>query len=260
MPLHVIVSAGGFFGPTATETDVSEDALRNRFLEPYERGEAIVAGGKTFPPSDPPTVEILEGPSAAELKEAHGFSDPGMLRLAGHLQAVTGRFISRPFGSVAAPRSTGSGETGTGSIFIVHGRNTDRAARVASFVRNLVEPTHPVVVLKDTEDAGETLIEKFEREAVHVAFAVVIATADDHGALSDETEAFEPRARQNVILELGYFWGALGREKVAVLPEPGVVLPSDLAGLLTVDSEDERQLARRLRAGGVAVNADRLLD
>lgn len=262
MTFHVMVSAGGLLGPSASENDVDESALRDRFVEPYEQGRAIVAGGKTFPPADPPTVQIFEGPSADELKEEHGLSDPGLSHLAGRLTDVTARFISKPFGS-SKQEARSSGEESTkvtnGAVFIVHGRDTDKAARVAAYVRQLVEDRHDVVVLKDAEDSGQTLIEKFESNSAAVQFAIVLATADDVGSLAESND-LKPRARQNVILELGYFWGALGRDHVAVLHEPGVELPSDLGGLLTVDPDDEQRLAKRLHHAGVQVNAQRLLD
>jgi predicted nucleotide-binding protein len=40
------------------------------------------------------------------------------------------------------------------------------------------------------------------------------------------------RARQNVVFELGFFFGSVGRERVAVLYEPDVEKPSDIDGLV----------------------------
>jgi len=65
-----------------------------------------------------------------------------------------------------------------------------------------------------------------------VPFAVVVPTPDDVEGSS--TDALKPRARQNVVLELGFFWGKLRRSDVCVLYKEGVELPSDLGGLVYV--------------------------
>ena len=45
---------------------------------------------------------------------------------------------------------------------------------------------------------------------------------------------FRPRARQNIILELGYFAARLGRARVCPLVAPGVETPSDYDGVVYV--------------------------
>ena len=56
-------------------------------------------------------------------------------------------------------------------------------------------------------------------------------TADDVGAPKDKTDQLKPRGRQNVILELGYFLCGLGRDRVRILYEEDVELPSDIHGI-----------------------------
>src|ERR1017187_1463767 len=51
----------------------------------------------------------------------------------------------------------------------------------------------------------------------------------DVGGPADETT--RPRARQNVWLEVGGFWGRLGRNKVMVIRKANIEIPSDLQGL-----------------------------
>lgn len=71
------------------------------------------------------------------------------------------------------------------------------------------------------------------------------------------------RARQNVVFELGLFIGMLGRDKVAVLYEQGVELPSDMSGILytSLDSDGawKLSLGRELLAAGVAVDLNRAI-
>jgi len=71
------------------------------------------------------------------------------------------------------------------------------------------------------------------------------------------------RARQNVILELGYFLGKLGRNRVCALYRPGVEIPSDYTGVLYVSLDDAGawrfQLAKELKAAGFSVDMNRAL-
>jgi predicted nucleotide-binding protein len=75
----------------------------------------------------------------------------------------------------------------------------------------------------------------------------------------------KPRARQNVVLELGFFWGKLTRSRVCVLYlyKEGVELPSDLGRLVYVKMDDggawRFALAKELHSAGVEVNLNRLL-
>jgi len=105
-----------------------------------------------------------------------------------------------------------------------------------------------------------TVLEKFEEHAQLASFAVVLLTADDvGGAVGQETK---PRGRQNVIFELGFFFGKLGREHVCVLLGEGVEQPSDIAGLVYVAADAsgswKYSLSRELQASGIEVAFDRI--
>ena len=114
-------------------------------------------------------------------------------------------------------------------IFIVHGHDEAAAnrVRIKVFSWTGIMPT----VLGEEAGGGGTIIEKFEKSAAKSKYALVMLTPDDEGrAMNDPTSELKLRARQNVILELGYFYGSLGRNKVAVLYQ-GVELPSDIHGV-----------------------------
>lgn len=68
----------------------------------------------------------------------------------------------------------------------------------------------------------------------------------------------EPRARQNVLLELGYFIGRLGRAKVCALKRGELEIPSDFAGVVweKMDAGNgwKLALARELKAAGYSVD------
>jgi predicted nucleotide-binding protein len=113
------------------------------------------------------------------------------------------------------------------------------------------------------EPVRRTIIEKFEDYA-DVGFAVVLMTGDDRGGARDIAfEAQKLRARQNVVLELGYFLRRLGRSRVCALYVTSVEIPSDYPGglyvLLDGGGAWRLQLARELRAAGLPVDMNRAL-
>lgn len=138
-------------------------------------------------------------------------------------------------------------------VFIVHGHNDGIKSSVAEFVRRITG--RDPIILHEQANAGLTIIEKFEQYAKNAGFAIILLTGDDSGGIRDSEELRE-RARQNVILEFGFFIGAIGRQRVAALYESGVEVPSDLGGLLytSLDSEWRFDLGREMRAAGVTVD------
>lgn len=149
-------------------------------------------------------------------------------------------------------------EVETNNIFIVHGHDERTKLNVARTIEKLqLTP----IILSEQPNQGQTIIEKFELHS-NVGFAIIILTADDLGKLkTGDKEKY--RARQNVILEMGYFIGKLGRNKVFPLFESGVELPSDLHGVLynPLDEQDNWKfnLAKELKAAGYNVDANKLL-
>ncbi len=106
---------------------------------------------------------------------------------------------------------------------------------------------------------GRTIIEKIEAHG-DVGFAVVLLTPDDEGCPKGGKP--EPRARQNVLLELGYFIGRLGRSRVCALKRGEVEIPSDFGGVVyeTYDESDRWKMAlgRELQAAGFEVDWNRI--
>jgi predicted nucleotide-binding protein len=137
-------------------------------------------------------------------------------------------------------------------VFIVHGH----AGREYEVAHVIGEFGAKPVILKDELNLGSpTLIEKLEREAKRVGYAIVIFTPDDEGKSVKDKE-LRPRARQNVVLELGFFIALLGRDKVTILHDPKVEVPSDFGGV-TYHPLDEggawkSRIEAELRAAGLA--------
>ncbi len=145
------------------------------------------------------------------------------------------------------------------SIFLVHGHD-DRRHQVAGFLRRLIPK---VTVLDEEASGGKTVIEKLEANG-NCGFAVVLMTGDDRGGVKEMPfENQKARARQNVILELGYFMGRLGRENVCALYEPDVDLPSDYQGVVFVEFDRhgawKMKLAKEMKAAGLEVDTAALI-
>jgi predicted nucleotide-binding protein len=136
-------------------------------------------------------------------------------------------------------------------IFIVHGHDEAPRESVARFLEKIgFEP----IILHERPNKGRTLIAKLREEAQEIGFAVVLMTPDDAGGKLEGP--YEPRARQNVIFELGFFIGALGPERVAPLIGAGVERPSDYEGVvyIPIDSEWKTALANELQAAGYEID------
>jgi predicted nucleotide-binding protein len=158
--------------------------------------------------------------------------------------------------SVAEARPTTPGGK---QVFVVHGRDRALREQVARLLARLdLEP----IIREEQSDRGRTIIEKFEDHALNVGYAVALLTANDFGrGPDDETWPEEPnRARQNVVLELGYFMGALGRSRVAAVLGPGVEQPSDIHGLLYISTDGpwELRIAKEMRDAGLPVDLNKL--
>ena len=139
-------------------------------------------------------------------------------------------------------------------IFLVHGR--DQAARETA-ARCLERGDFTPVILDEKPSGGRTIIEKLEHYT-DVEFAVVLLTPDDVGAAATNPTALQPRARQNVIAELGLLVGKLGRSRVCALYKGPLELPSDIHGVVYVEMDDaggwRARLARELINAGFNVN------
>jgi predicted nucleotide-binding protein len=148
--------------------------------------------------------------------------------------------------------------TDTSKVFIVHGHDELNKLIIA---RTLMQLGLNPIILHEQANAGKTLIEKFEHNS-NVGFAIILLTADDLGKAKNDAD-LKSRARQNVILELGYFIGKLGRDKVMALHEEGVELPSDLAGFVYVALDKsghwKYELVKELQTAGYSVDANNLL-
>lgn len=120
-------------------------------------------------------------------------------------------------------------------IFIVHGHDSDALIQLCSLIKDDFR-LPPPIVLREQASRGKTLIEKIEDEAPNIDLVIVLLTPDDRVIAANGTEVHR-QARQNVIFELGYFMGLIGRAhgRIILLHKDNVQIPSDIQGILTID-------------------------
>jgi predicted nucleotide-binding protein len=117
----------------------------------------------------------------------------------------------------------------TGKTLIIHGHAGQNRLELVDFLQNKLGLPRPTVI-GDEMTLGLALPVKFDKLASTVEFAIALLTPDDEGkAISDH--AYHPRARQNTLVEIGWFWGKLGLTRVLILVKDKVEIPSDLQGL-----------------------------
>ena len=144
-------------------------------------------------------------------------------------------------------------------IFIVHGHDEAAKHEVARFMEQL---GLRAIILHEKPDEDKTIIEKVEHHS-NVGFAVVLLTPDDVGHPKDTPSESKPRPRQNVVLELGYFIGILGRSRVCALLKGDIELPTDYADVPYKSMDDagawKYDLARGIKEAGMDVDLKKAL-
>ena len=139
-------------------------------------------------------------------------------------------------------------------VFVVHGHDGELKQAVARIIE---KQGIEAIILSEQANKGRTIIEKFE-DYSDVGGAICLFTADDYGrAKADKTD--NTRARQNVVLETGYFMGKLGRDHVVLLADKGIEMPSDLSGVVYTDTGKwEIDLLKELKAMGYSADFNKL--
>ena len=147
-------------------------------------------------------------------------------------------------------------------VFVVHGHDETALEQLELVLHRLgLDP----FVLKNTSGQGLTLIEALERKInssmTGNRFGIVLLTPDDMGYKQGDEQQVEPRARQNVVMEMGMLIAAFGRSNVAILKKGHVEVPSDASGIIYLSfnnhvKEIASKLCERLRIAGFEISAD----
>lgn len=234
-------------------SDYNEELLQRLFDNDVIKKEYEYA----YPQSDVSVSPFGEGPNLRE--EFRNYKDTVSIKI--HtLESILERLELIPESSGIlgiGPVEKSSKPIGP-EVFLVHGHNEGIKQTVARYIEKLdLRP----IILHEQPNEGRTIIEKFEKYST-VSYAVILLTPDDVGASIDEKDNLKFRARQNVILELGFFLGRLGRERVCALYTRDVEIPSDYKGVLYISLDDgawQLLLARELKSAGLKVDLNKAL-
>jgi predicted nucleotide-binding protein len=168
-------------------------------------------------------------------------------------------------GSTPAPsRTEPSADPKKPKVFVVHGHDEAAREQLENVLHRLgLDP----FVLQNTSGKGLTIIEALEAEIQSdkgPQFGIVLLTPDDVGrSKKADPKDEQPRARQNVVLEMGMLLSRLGRPKVAILKKGHLELPSDASGILYLGFNDHvretvPKLAQRLLEAGFNLRPEQI--
>lgn len=151
-------------------------------------------------------------------------------------------------------------------VFIVHGRDEELRLATENWIKDI---GLQAIILSEQTNQGRTILEKFEENS-DVSFAIILLTHDDIGFLAEDKQdssKWQPRARQNVIFEFGFFLGKLGRDKVCVLYKPDPIdkqaleMPSDAFGFTHIEADAgggwKTSLGRELKKARLPIDLNR---
>ncbi len=272
---HIMIITHSNPGVKQIKLDLSKEQLQERYLKFYENGNNIFFNGKQIGINDIDRIKIsktTENSSKIISKKANEKSlRPSSFvsdewRVIEEGKDVTDELIS---GAPGYKKSDTTKEyckekkkvSKNKKVFIVHGHDQEIKQTVARVLEKLdLEP----IILHEQPNKGKTIIEKFEDCSEGTQFAIVLLSPDDKGCEVDNfPESAKLRARQNVILELGYFIGKLGRNNVLVLfkEEKDYELPSDILGILYTPFNKgwEWEMVKELQSSGYDIDANRLI-
>ena len=136
-------------------------------------------------------------------------------------------------------------------VFVVYGHDKLMKLEVEEYLKEILKLD--VIALDEKPNRNRTIIEKFEHYSKDAGFAVILMSPDD--TMEVDGQIYK-QARQNVVLELGYFMAKLGRSNVCVLVKGDVEKPSDISGILHLPFEGnwKSDLRMEMDAAGVEIN------
>lgn len=249
---------------SAVFNDLTFDELSQQIITPWHSGRAFTVDGMVIKNIDDiQKIKITNTPqSKSHYAEQHNYrmrgsgiadlaTDRRLLPLSSgkdytHDLLFKEQEIKNTKGSVISGNSN--------NVFIVHGHDEQAKESSARFIEKL---GLNAVILHEQANEGQTIIEKLEKHT-DAAYAVVLFTPDDVGASSASPGNLQPRARQNVLVELGYMAAKIGRNRVCVLRKGNVEIPSDFLGVLYIDIDAagawRLTLAKELKVAGLKVD------
>jgi len=172
--------------------------------------------------------------------------------------------VSAESNSTPAPEATPS-SAASKQVFVVHGHDETSREQLELILHKLGIDHF---VLQNSGGGGLTIIEALEakigQNSTATAFGIVLMTPDDMGyAQNQGADSIQPRARQNVVLEMGMLISSIGRKNMAILVKGHIEKPSDADGILYIAfnnhvKETVPRLANRLKESGFVLNPDKV--
>ncbi len=248
------------------------NAKREQQIRAYLDEAAKIESGSQINPWRLRVSEFLRHVSGITAVAEFGSLDSGsefsgLARQMGYLEGIlaTGEEPGSQSSGASATKSVNrdgsSGKSSGRDVFVVHGHDSEVKETVARFLEKLgLVP----IILHEQPNEGRTIIEKFEVASGEVTFAVVLLTPDDLGGADADRKHLKlrPRGRQNVILELGYFMGRLGRSHVCAMYRGDLELPTDFQGVIYIPFDAEgvwrTKLTQELVSAKMPVNVEAL--
>ncbi|MDN3403431.1 nucleotide-binding protein [Pseudoalteromonas sp. APC 3213] len=165
----------------------------------------------------------------------------------------------------ASPETLAASVAQQKQVFVVHGHD-EVSKEQLELVLHKLGIDH--FILANSGGGGLTIIEALEAKIGHnsnaTSFGIVLMTPDDMGyALGAGADNIQPRARQNVVLEMGMLISSIGRANIAILVKGHLERPSDADGILYLAfnnhvKEIVPRLAGRLKESGFVLNPDKV--
>ena len=261
---HVELAGDGKKDRSAVFNDLMFDELNQQIIKPWHSGRAFTVDGMIIKKID--DIQKIKITNTPEPKSFYAERHNNKMSNSGIADMATDRRL--------LPLSSGKDYThdllfkqqevintkenvifgNSNNVFIVHGHDEQAKESSARFIEKL---GLNAVILHEQANEGQTIIEKLEKHT-DAAYAVVLFTPDDVGASSISPENLQPRARQNVLVELGYMAAKIGRSRVCVLRKGNVEIPSDFLGVLYIDIDAagawRLTLAKELKVAGLNVD------
>jgi len=249
---------------SAVFNDLTFDELSQQIITPWHSGRAFTVDGMVIKNID--DIQKIKITNTPQPKSYYAEQHNNRMRGSGIADLATDRRL--------LPLSSGKDYThdllfkeqeikntkgrvisgNSNNVFIVHGHDEQAKESSARFIEKL---GLNAVILHEQANEGQTIIEKLEKHT-DAAYAVVLFTPDDVGASSASPGNLQPRARQNVLVELGYMAAKIGRNRVCVLRKGNVEIPSDFLGVLYIDIDAagawRLTLAKELKVAGLKVD------
>ncbi|WP_372932229.1 TIR domain-containing protein [Shewanella putrefaciens] len=224
-------------------SDISASVQKNKIF--IQRSDILIEAG-----------DIVERKMSNGGMEHYEVLDPGFREGLGSIPAGYQMSVKQSTSNSPTPnKPQHKQENMNPKIFIVHGHDELAKITVARFIEQIgLNP----IILHEQASSSRTIIEKIESYG-DVGFAIVLYTPCDVGAKIGEEP--NPRARQNVVFEHGYFIGRLGRSKVAALVKGKLETPNDISGVVYIDLDErgawKMDVAKELKEAGYSVDLSR---